>query len=214
MPLKSIVSVRNRAGKDLNLASCPQVKIATPDEDGVLAQDQNCAQKPTISPLSAFYITDILADNSARAPAFGVNSVLNIRSAKVAVKTGTSNDLRDNWTIGFTQDFLVATWVGNNNNEPMSRVASGITGASPIWAKIFNKILEKNPQPREITKPENLISVPVCTLTGTLSCEGCPARYEYFVKGSEPKTHCDPQKIKEILAPKPTLSTFPSPQIL
>jgi len=92
---------------------------------------------------TAYQITNILSDNSARAPAFGTNSILNIKKAKVAVKTGTSNDLRDNWTIGYTPNYLVGVWVGNNNNTSMSSVASGITGASPIWAQTFNHLLEK-----------------------------------------------------------------------
>ena len=213
-PLKSVISVTTPNHKNIYLASCPRQKIASPENATAIAIEHNCSQKQTISPITAFLITDILSDNNARAPAFGINSVLNIKSAKVAVKTGTSNDLRDNWTIGFTEDFLVSTWVGNNNNEPMSRVASGITGASPIWAKIFNQILDQYPQPKEITHPDNLISVPICTLTGTLTCENCPTRYEYFVKGTEPTTHCDPQYINSLLHPSAPPSTSPTPRIL
>jgi len=212
-PLKSIISVKTRESKDLFLASCPMQMIADPESATALATDQSCSKKRAVSPLTAYLITDVLSDNSARTPAFGFNSVLNIKPAKVAVKTGTSNDLRDNWTIGYTDTFLVASWVGNNNNEPMSRVASGITGASPIWAKIFNQIIERYPQPKEIAKPDNLISVPICTLTGTLTCDGCPTRNEYFVKGTEPKVSCNPQLVKTILeSRKPT--TSPTPQIL
>ena len=105
--------------------------------------------------------------------------------------------------------------MSNENNVPLSKIyPSGLLNLFPGLEEIRGRITNEQKTVSAITKPENLISVPVCTLTGTLSCEGCPARYEYFVKGSEPKTHCDPQKIKEILAPKPTLSTFPSPQIL
>ena len=100
-----------------------------------------CIPRRVISSKTAKDITDILSDNIARSRAFGVNSTLNIKGHKVAVKTGTSNDLRDNWTIGYNKEFLVATWVGNNNNLPMSQIASGITGASPIWSKIFRSLL-------------------------------------------------------------------------
>ncbi len=100
-----------------------------------------CLPRRVISVSTAKNITDILADNIARSNAFGTNSVLNIKGHKIAVKTGTSNDLRDNWTIGYNKNFLVATWVGNNNSQPMSRIASGITGASPIWSKIFQSLL-------------------------------------------------------------------------
>jgi len=213
-PLKSVISVTTRSDKEMYLASCPRPTIAEGENATALATEQSCSQKQTISPLTAFFISDILSDNIARASAFGSNSILNIKSAKVAVKTGTSNDLRDNWTIGYTSDYLVATWVGNNNNEPMARVASGITGASPIWAKIFGKIIEKYPQSKELSRPDNLISVPICTLTGTLTCTGCPTRTEYFVKGSEPKTYCNPEHIKTLLLPTPSTGVSPSPRIL
>ena len=139
---------------------------------------------------------------------------MNIKAAKVAVKTGTSNDLRDNWTIGYTQNFLVATWVGNNDNTPMSQIASGITGASPIWAKIFSHILSTNQEPKNLTLPEDLIRVPICILTGTLTCTGCPTRVDYFVQGTEPKFACDPADIERRLHPTPSSQNSPTPQIL
>ena len=148
-----------------------------------------------MSPKTAFIISDILSDNLARASAFGYNSVLNIKKAKVAVKTGTSNDLRDNWTIGYTPDFLVATWVGNNDNSPMSYVASGVTGASPIWAKIVDYLLVKNPTPSPFTPPESIISVRICPTTGTLSCNNCSSRQEYFIKGTQPIKACNPDSL-------------------
>jgi membrane carboxypeptidase/penicillin-binding protein len=214
-PLNSILKIQKADGNKIYLSTCPQKTEAINQNSSALAEENNCSPHQSISPSTAYLISDILADNSARAPAFGANSILNIKKAKVAVKTGTSNDLRDNWTIGFTNDFLVSTWVGNNNNTPMSRIASGITGASPIWSKIVNTILETSPQTtKSEPAPVELIRVSICTLTGTLPCEGCPTRYEYFKKGNEPKTACDPVKIKEILNPTPSSSTSPSPQIL
>ncbi len=106
-----------------------------------LIEEDNCSPKRVISTQTAEKITDILSDNNARSLAFGVNSVLNIKGHKVAVKTGTSNNLRDNWTIGYNQTYLVASWVGNNDSKPMSNIASGVTGASPIWSKIFQSLL-------------------------------------------------------------------------
>ena len=94
----------------------------------------------------AFLLIDVLKDNIARSPAFGSNSMLVIPNhPEVAVKTGTSNDLRDNLTIGFNQDYLVAVWVGNNDGSPMARIASGITGAAPIWNKIISNLLKDQP---------------------------------------------------------------------
>ena len=83
-----------------------------------------------LSEETSFLISHILSDNNARSGAFGANSVLNVPGKTVSVKTGTTNNLRDNWTIGYTPTRLVATWVGNNDNSPMSYVASGVTGAS------------------------------------------------------------------------------------
>ncbi len=99
-----------------------------------------------------FIISDILADNNARSAAFGSSSQLVIPGHTVSVKTGTTNDLKDNWTIGYTQEYLAATWVGNNDNSSMSYVASGVTGASPIWNGIMRKVL-KDLKDKPLTKP-------------------------------------------------------------
>lgn len=99
-------------------------------------------EEQVLDPRVAFMLTDILRDNNARAPAFGTNSALVIPNHReIAVKTGTSNDLRDNLTVGYNQTYLVGVWVGNNNNSPMSRIASGVTGASPIWNKIMSTLV-------------------------------------------------------------------------
>ncbi|MBL7078194.1 transglycosylase domain-containing protein [Candidatus Shapirobacteria bacterium] len=138
----------------------------------------------------AFLLNDILSDNYARARAFSLNSLLNIPNQKVAVKTGTSNGLRDNWAIGYTPEFLVAVWVGNNDNTPMSRIASGITGATPIWRRITDLMLEAYPNTGWET-PENIVKIPICRSTGTLACEGCPqVGEEYFLQGTAPQEHC------------------------
>ncbi len=212
-PLQTIIRVEEPDGKQLHLSGCPTDSPDLAEGTSVNAEDNLCSPKNSISPNTAYLISDILSDNSARTPAFGSNSVLNIKSAKVAVKTGTSNDLKDNWTIGYTENFLVATWVGNNDNLPMSHIASGVTGASPIWAKIFNKILETNQEPTRHIAPDDLIKVPVCILTGTLTCSGCPTRIDYFVKGTEPKTTCDPADIERRLHPTIPKDS-PTPQIL
>jgi len=215
-PLRTILKVEKNTGELLKLVSCPNQKNLAGGDTVVNAEEVICTPKRNLSPTTAYLVSDILSDNGARSAAFGANSVLNIKSAKVAVKTGTSNDLKDNWAIGFTENFLVATWVGNNDSSPMSKIASGITGASPIWAKVFNTILEKNHEPKSFTPPENLIKVPICILTGTLTCTGCPTRVDYFVKGTEPKKACDPADIQRRLnaTPSPSPSQSPTPQIL
>lgn len=151
------------------------------------------ASCPTISVLDpgiAFILTDILADNSARWVAFGPNSLLKIPGYKVAVKTGTTNNLRDNWCLGYTPSLLTAVWVGNNDNLPMSYVASGITGATPIWHRIMKALLKNRPK-EDWLPPKNVVKINICRLTGTLPCPHCPQiAPEYFLKGTEPKHHC------------------------
>lgn len=135
----------------------------------------------------AFIISNILADNNARAMAFGTNSELKIGNQPVSVKTGTTNDFRDNWTIGYTPSYLVAVWVGNNNNTPMGGLVSGVTGAAPIWNRIMTKLLEIKPA-EPLLKPANVIGKSVCNVTGlNPPPEGCAMRFEYFIKGTESK---------------------------
>ena len=119
------------------------IEKITDNQNNVVKKKVTASVKQIIDPRVAFILTDILKDNKARTPAFGQNSLLNIPAHKeVAVKTGTSNNLRDNLTIGYNQNYLVAVWVGNNDNSPMARVASGVTGATPIFNRIMTKLLE------------------------------------------------------------------------
>jgi membrane peptidoglycan carboxypeptidase len=134
----------------------------------------------------AFIISHILLDNSARTEAFGPYSLLNIAGKTVSVKTGTTDQKRDNWTIGYTPSYVVGVWVGNNDNTPMNQaIASGITGASPIWNKIMTAVL-KGKKDEAPAKPNNVVAVQVDSLGGGLPTSGRPTRAEYFVKGTEP----------------------------
>lgn len=149
--------------------------------------------KQVISPETAFIISHILLDNNARSAAFGESSFLKIPGKAVSVKTGTTDDKKDNWTIGYTPNFLVAVWVGNNDNSPMNQyLTSGITGAAPIWNKVMQYVLKNQPDLWPI-KPENVIGRQVCWDSGDLmvkkedGTENCPSRFEYFIKGTEPK---------------------------
>lgn len=156
-------------------------------------QKANCDGEHVIKPETSYLITDILSDNDARTPAFGPFSTLQIPNQEVAVKTGTTNNLRDNWTIGYTTNRLVAVWVGNNDNTPMSYVASGITGASPIWNKIMRMQLSED-QTHQFIIPENIVEAKVCFKQSFTPCEYCPAtslKTEYFVKGTEIKYSCE-----------------------
>ena len=141
--------------------------------------------KRVLSEGEAFLVADILSDNSARSEVFGPNSLLNISGRKVAVKTGTTNDKRDNWAIGGTPQVMIGVWVGNNDNSPMLRVASGVSGASPIWRKMLLKALEGRPK-KDIEKPNEVEQGQVDTLSGYKAHNGFPERTEYYIKGREP----------------------------
>lgn len=161
-----------------------------------------CQQEQVLNPGVAYQISHILSDNQARSDAFGSNSVLHIPDQQVAVKTGTTNNLRDNWTIGYTEDFLVTVWVGNNDNQPMSYIASGITGASPIWQQITLSLMEEG-KTYAFSQPDNLDKVAICSLTGTLACNGCPTVEEFFIRGTQPINRCNQDQVARILAPEP-----------
>ncbi|WP_017653701.1 penicillin-binding protein 1C [Fortiea contorta] len=123
-------------------------------------------------------ITDMLSDRHARATAFGVNSVLNL-PFPAAVKTGTSSNFRDTWTVGFTTDYTVATWVGNFNGEPMRQV-SGVTGAAPLWNRIMLH-LHENQEPADFPPPTGVVKLPICAVSGFKPTPDCTSVVqEYF----------------------------------
>jgi penicillin-binding protein 1C len=123
-------------------------------------------------------ITDMLNDAHARAQAFGVDSVLNL-PFPAAVKTGTSSNFRDTWTVGFTTDYTVATWVGNFDGEPMRHV-SGVMGAAPLWNRIMLHLHEHH-EPGTFESPAGLVQRPVCALSGMRPTPACPSVVqEYF----------------------------------
>jgi len=177
--------------------------LSVKDYKGRLLEKNSSKTTDAIDPRVAFILTDILKDNGARAPEFGLASYLVIKNhPEVAVKTGTSNDLRDNWTVGYNQNYLVATWVGNNDNSPMSRIASGVTGASPIWNKIMSAILADKPS-IDWKAPDGVSKVNICSITGTLPCNNCPTRQEWFLDEGKPTKYCTIDQIQKILNPTP-----------
>jgi len=146
-----------------------------------------------ISPETAFIISHILLDDNARSQAFGTGSYLSVRGHAVSVKTGTTDDKRDNWTIGYTPNFLTVVWVGNNDNTPMNPyLTSGVTGAAPIWNRIMTYVLKDQPDLWPV-RPDTVIGKQVCWDSGDLmvkkddGTESCSPRFEYFIKGTEPK---------------------------
>lgn len=124
----------------------------------------------------AYLISSILSDNNARAPMFGTNSVLNL-PFEAAVKTGTTNDFRDNWTVGYTPDLVIGTWVGNADYTPMVNT-SGISGAAPIWARLMQAGINRfrGGMATPFARPSDVVDKIICSLSGTEPSEYCQNR--------------------------------------
>ncbi len=151
----------------------------------VLEETKPKKGKKVLSPEQAYLIAHILSDNEARKIIFGTNSLLNIPGRQVMVKTGTTNDRRDNWALGGTSQVMVGAWVGNNDNSPMGAVASGVSGASPIWRRITLEALKDRPNVK-FEAPGGIVTASVDAISGYAAHDGYPSRIEYFIKGTEP----------------------------
>jgi membrane peptidoglycan carboxypeptidase len=150
---------------------------------------------------NAYLITSVLTDNRARTPIFGASSPLILRDRPVAAKTGTTNDFRDGWTVGYTTQVAVGVWVGNNDNHPMRNV-DGVENAGPIWNEFMRLIHahEKAPQllvgpdgklpGKEFTRPATVIDGESCTATGHQATKTGSNTKDLFVKGKEPARAC------------------------
>ena len=145
------------------------------------------SQEQVIRPEHAYLISSILSDNVARQPMFGTNSVLNLPFS-VAAKTGTTDDFRDNWTLGFTPDLAVGVWVGNPDNTEMQGT-SGLTGAAPIWAEYMQAAIGRLVgSPAPFVQPQGIVEKVICSISGT-----------------EPSRYCDEQRREVFAADQPPL---------
>ncbi len=140
------------------------------------------AKKRLFSESTAWIITDILSDRGARYVTFGFDNPLAL-SHWAAVKTGTSKDMRDNWTIGFNTRVTVGVWVGNASGAPMHNV-TGITGAGPIWADVMEAAATKLGAGRPATPPATLLKRHIQFVSSDGHVEA--SRDEWFVRGTEP----------------------------
>ncbi len=177
LDMATVYGVLANEGYRVNLN--PILKLT--DSSGNVLEEKNQVQKEeVVDPGVAYIISNILADNNARSMEFGINSPLLISGRTVSVKTGTSDNKRDNWTIGYTPSYVVAVWVGNNNNNPMSQeLASGITGAAPIWRAIMENLLSTL-NDEKMSVPSDVIQKP------------CRGKNEYFIRGTENLVNCAP----------------------
>ncbi len=140
-------------------------------------------RNPIVEPSLAYLINDILSDEEARQPSVGPNSALQL-SRPAAVKTGTTNDYRDNLTIGYTPQVVTGVWVGNTNNEPMVDLPA-IVGAAPLWQAIMEYALRDRPV-ETWERPEDIVEMTVCDTSGLLPTPYCPTHEEIFRRGTEP----------------------------
>ena len=164
----------------------PQLVLQVTDAQGeVVYWVERVAPVRVLDERVAWLISDMLSDDDARVLSFGQDSILNI-GRTAAVKTGTTNDFHDNWTVGYTPDLVVGVWVGNANNTPMFNV-TGVSGAGPIWHMLTRSLLAGTPD-KPFSQPEGLTQVEVCTLSGLLPSPDCPfRRLEWFISGTEPR---------------------------
>lgn len=157
-----------------------------------------------------FLINDVLSDNNARLLTFGQNSYLNMGQRPIAVKTGTTNDKRDNWTVGWSNSVMVGVWVGNNDNSEMRDVASGVTGASPIWRRIILEAVEKYPF-SEFEKPDGVNAVFVDSVSGYPEHDDFPSKSEYVIAGTLPSL---PDPIHQMLKVCPGQEKLATPAMV
>ncbi len=118
--------------------------ISIEDRQGTVLEQFTLKSQRVLPENTARLISNILSDNEARAPMFGANSPLTFRDRAVAVKTGTTNDYRDAWIIGYTPSLVTSAWVGNNDNSPMEKKVSGLV-ISPMWRQFFASAIESQP---------------------------------------------------------------------
>ncbi|HVN15608.1 MAG TPA: PBP1A family penicillin-binding protein [Anaerolineales bacterium] len=126
-----------------------------------------------IRPEHAYLITSILSDNQARSMEFGTHSVLNL-PFPAAAKTGTTNDFRDNWTLGYTPDLVTGVWVGNADYTPMVNT-TGVSGAAPIWSQFMQFAVPyvSGGHPTPFVRPPGIVDKIICALSGTEPSNTC-----------------------------------------
>jgi membrane carboxypeptidase/penicillin-binding protein len=165
-----------------------------------------------VDPALAYLMVDILSDNNARAPGFGANSDLirDFEDRPIAAKTGTTNDFRDNWTVGFTPQLVTAVWVGNNDNEPMEDV-TGLSGAAPIWHDVMLHYHQDKPV-ETWQRPRGLVVAQVDALSGLLPSDYTTRTVnELFLEGTVPTQYDNVNQVFQINRENGKLATAYTP---
>ena len=167
------------------LQLAPQTILDIRDGKGVLRyQAAQPSPRRVMDARVAWLISDILSDDNARSLGFQAHSVLNL-DRPAAVKTGTTTNFHDNWTVGYTPELAVGVWVGNAGQEPM-RDVTGLSGAGPIWHAVMRDLLAGQPR-STFEQPPGMQQVEVCALSGLLPTPLCPnTQKEWFIDGTAP----------------------------
>jgi membrane carboxypeptidase/penicillin-binding protein PbpC len=146
------------------------------------------AGEQVLRPEHAYLISSILSDYDARRPMFGNNSVINLGfNTRVAAKTGTTNDFRDNWTMGYSPDLAVGVWVGNADYTVMQNT-TGLSGAAPIWARFMTQAIPvlTGGEPTAFQRPANVIDRVICSISGTEPSQWCPEQRQEIFAADQP----------------------------
>jgi penicillin-binding protein 1C len=170
------------------LAPLSEIRAAHDARGALLPVPKELAPSRFLPADAVALLTDILSDEGARAPAFGLDNALRF-PFPVAAKTGTSRAYVDNWAVGFTRARTVAVWVGNFDGSPM-RGISGITGAGPLFKRILTRAM-RGIAPEALVDRSRFESASVCSLSGARAQASCPARlHEVFLPGTSPRGTC------------------------
>jgi 1A family penicillin-binding protein len=163
----------------------PRTILRIEDQDGnVLLAEEQPALPQIIDPRHAYIMTHILADDEARVPTFGRGNPMELPFPSAA-KTGTTNNNRDGWTVGYTPDMVVGVWVGNSDSSEMAGL-SGVRSAGPIWHDFVERALSNSPRP-DFARPDGIVEVEVCPVSGMRVTELSPgSRKELFLAENVP----------------------------
>ena len=168
----------------------PVAILRVEDRDGnVLYEYSQPESREILSPQLAYLMNSILSDRQARWAGMGLNNALELANDRpAAAKTGTTDDFRDAWTVGYTPQLAVGVWVGNSDNSKMKNLP-GLRGAAPIWHAVMEYALQDEGVV-PFARPDGLVERAVCTVSGKLPGPNCPTVNELFIPGTEPTEHC------------------------
>jgi 1A family penicillin-binding protein len=175
----------------------PVAILKVADSSGKTLYEYRQASAQVADPRLVYQITSILSDDKARQPTYGANSALVLPNRPAAVKTGTTDEYRDSWVVGYTPDLVAGVWVGNTDNTPMKDVL-GVAGAGQIWHAFMSGALGDAPA-AQFARPPGVQEADVCALSGMLPTPACREnslpihgiRRDWFVPGVNLPTEPD-----------------------